>query len=107
MINPMKFVGVVGKILEHVPFAISMVERFLGKGGVHVKKLAASKEIIEFAKELLDNDPADEWAEVQGLDYDMLFAALEDEEQFVKHIMAVNDSVVSLVNYINSKAPQE
>ncbi len=103
----MKFIGIIGRILEHIPFAIKMAERFLGKDNGASKQLAASKEIVEFVSELIDRDPLDDWSDIGVVDYNMLVAALKDEKEFVKHIMAVNDSVVGLVNYVNSKAPQE
>jgi len=101
------FVGIVGRIIEHVPFAISMVERFVGKGGKAAKKLSAANEILEFVGELVKENPVDEWEEVDALAIEGLVAALEDEKVFVAKISAVNDAVVDLVNYINSKTPVE
>ena len=103
----MGFLGVVSLIIQHVPFAINTVERFLGKGSGAGKKLAAANEIVEFVGELINDDPTDEWEGVDPLALEGLAAALEDEKVFVAKISAVNDAVVDLVNYINSKTPKE
>jgi hypothetical protein len=99
------FVNIVGRIVEHIPFALTMVERFLGPSNGAAKKVAAANEILEFVNELIKQNPADEWSDVEPLDHAALIAALEDEEEFVEHITNVNDSVVALVNYVNSKRP--
>ena len=103
----MGFLGVVGLIVEHVPFAIDMAQRFFGKSNGAAKKLAAGKEVIEFVGELVAKDPLDEWSEVDALDVKALLAAIEDEEEFVKKITDVNDAIVALANYIASKTPVE
>jgi hypothetical protein len=105
--NMGRFVGIVGEIVQHLPFAISMVERFLGGNNGAAKKVAAAKEVIEFVTEISERNPDDEWNDVNGLELQGLLAALEDEEVFTDKIMAVNDSIVELVNYINSKTPTE
>ena len=101
----MKFVGIVSQILSQVPFAISMVERFLGSDSGAKKQLAASREVIEFIHELVKEDPADEWSEVEAVDLQSLMNALEDEEGLAAKVMGVNDAVVELVNFINAHSP--
>lgn len=103
----MGFLGVVGRILEHIPFAISIAERMMGGGKGTAKKAAAAREIVEFISELVERNPLDEWEEVSGLEIDGLIAALQDEKVFTDKLTAVNDAVVDLVNYINGKMPKE
>jgi len=99
-----KFVSIVGKILGHLPFAISMVERFFGKGNGAAKKVAVGKEVLEFVAELVRDDPTSEWSEVSEVDQAALLAALADEKEFVSKISDVNDAIVALVNFVNSKS---
>jgi len=101
----MQFVGVVSQILSQVPFAISMVERFLGSDSGARKQLSAGREVIEFIRELVKQNPADEWAEVDAPELKSLLNALEDEEGLTKRVVAVNDAVVELVNFINAHQP--
>jgi len=99
-----RFVGIAGKIIEHLPFAISMVERFLGSGSGPAKKVAVGREVLEFVAELVRDDPTSEWSDVTEVEQGALLAALADEKEFVSKISDVNDAVVALVNFINSKA---
>ncbi len=103
----MGFLKIVSLIVEHVPFAIDMAQRFLGKNNGAAKKLAAGKEIIEFVGELVQHDPLSEWSDVEEVDVKTLLAALEDEEEFVSKIHAVNDAIVQLANYVASKKPAD
>lgn len=99
-----RFVGIVGKIIEHLPVAISTVERFLGRGNGASKRLAVGREVLEFVAELVRDDPTSKWTELTEVDQASLLAALADEKEFVSKISDVNDAIVSLVNYVNSKS---
>jgi len=102
-----KFVGIAGRIIEHLPFAINLVERFMGKGSGAAKQVAVGREVLEFVAELIRDNPADEWSDVTPIERGTLLNALEDEKEFVSKISDVNDSIVALVNYVNSKAKSE
>lgn len=98
-----KFTGIVGKIIEFAPIAIDVVERLFGRGDGAKKKAAAAKEVLEFVRELLDRgEEFGGFDEELQLDPDAVLLALEDEGQFVDKIVALNDAIVDLTNYVNS-----
>lgn len=103
-----KFTGIVGKILEFAPIAIDIVERILGPGEGAQKSTKAAKEVVEFVGELVGSA-----GEFGGFDEDLdvdpaaVLRAMEDEEAFTAKIVALNDAVVGLTNYINSFQEEE
>ena len=100
----LKFAGIAKAVLEYAPIAIEMVERILGAGRGPDKRVAAAKETVEFLLEAIENGDFDLYGSLEGVDPELLFKAAQDEEAFVEKIAAVNDAVINLVNFVNSKA---
>lgn len=103
-----KFTGIVAKVLEFAPMVIDVVERLFGRGEGTAKKAAAAKEVLEFVRELADRD--DEFTGLDGelnVNANAVLRALEDEEEFVNRIVALNDAIVALTNFINAHADDE
>ena len=88
-------------VISNAPAIIDTVGRLLkGKPGAE-KKAAAAKELFEVVKAALDNDWAiDEIGDFQAAN---LLRAMEDEDEFIARLAAVNDAIYEFSKYVNEQ----
>ena len=98
------FTKILKLVLEYGPDAINLVERLFSKTENDRKRLQAAREVTEAAREFANNASAFGF-DLAGVDGNVVFEALKDEERFVEEVAKVNDALIAFNNYLRSVAP--